>query len=69
MLIDLELPGMNGWELLDNLRKISSTPCIAITAYDSEKVEQEAYRAGFVGYFGKPLDILTFGRKILEFMA
>ncbi|MEL6526825.1 MAG: response regulator [Chloroflexota bacterium] len=69
VLIDLQLPGMDGWELLRSIQTISSAPCIAITAYDNEKVEQAAYQAGFIGYFGKPFDILTFGRRVLEFIA
>jgi two-component system response regulator CpxR len=56
IIIDLKLPDMSGWDLLKEIRKFSTTPCIAITAYDNVKVQQEAQKAGFAGYFPKPIN-------------
>lgn len=57
-IIDLNLPGIDGWTLLQSIQSNAETaylPCVAITAYHDAKVAQEALLAGFAGYFPKPL--------------
>jgi len=61
-LIDLSLPGMSGWELLQAMRQNDATadlPCVAMTAYHSPRVAQDAIKAGFVAYFPKPMNVAT----------
>jgi CheY-like chemotaxis protein len=61
-IIDLSLPGMSGWELLEAMRADKSTadlPCVATTAYHSPRVAQDAIEAGFVAYFPKPMNVVT----------
>lgn len=60
VVIDLSLPGMSGWELLNTIRETEAIPCIAITAYHSANVAQEAIKAGFTAYFPKPIDVTSF---------
>lgn len=63
MLIDLALPGMDGWRLVQQVRQRQggqALPCIAITAYDKVGLAQQALEAGFDAYFAKPLDIAAF---------
>jgi CheY-like chemotaxis protein len=65
--VDLALPGMNGWQLLDAIRADDTThalPCIAITAYHSAEVAVDAIDAGFDAYFSKPLDTTSFVREL-----
>src|SRR5262245_51946653 len=62
-IIDLSLPGMNGWSLLNHIKDNPDTqhlPCIAVTAYYDSKVGQEATQAGFVACFAKPLHPASF---------
>lgn len=57
-IIDLALPGMNGFDLIQHIRKKSDTahlPCIAYTAFHTSKVRQEAIGLGFNAYFEKPV--------------
>lgn len=57
-LIDLALPGMNGFDLVQHIRRNPATaqlPCIAYTAYHTSKVRQDAIDSGFNVYFEKPL--------------
>lgn len=66
-IIDLALPGMDGWELLQAIRgnpKLANLPCIAITAYHTSVVRQQAIEAGFDAYFPKPLDDTSFVREV-----
>ena len=67
VVIDLALPGMNGWSLLSAIRsdpKTAHLPCVAMTAYHSSAVRQEAIQAGFNAYFPKPLDDTVFLREL-----
>ncbi len=68
IIIDLSLPGMDGWSLLAEIQKnvtLQNVPCIAITAYHAAEVANEAIEAGFDAYFAKPLDATTFVRELV----
>ena len=59
VIMDLALPEMDGWETLSHMRSNSHTadiPVVAITAYHSVNVEEDAEVAGFDAYWPKPLD-------------
>ena len=63
IVMDLAMPEMDGWETLVELRANPSTahiPVVAITAYHSGNVEEEAARVGFDAYFPKPLSPTSF---------
>lgn len=63
IIIDLALPGMDGWRLLNAIRgieHIAQVPCVAVTAYHSVSLAQEAIEAGFDAYFAKPIDAASF---------
>lgn len=67
MIIDLALPGKDGWELLTEIIKNPATtylPCIAVTAHHTSKLREETIRAGFVAYFPKPIDATVLGREL-----
>lgn len=54
---DLAMPEMDGWQTLSEVRANPHTahiPVIAITAYHSVNVAQDAIDAGFDAYFSKP---------------
>ena len=66
-IIDLNLPGMDGIELIRAIRAhhtLHTLPCIAITAYHTSAVKQQALVSGFDAYFSKPLDDTTFVREL-----
>lgn len=70
-IIDLALPEMDGWGLLKELRKNSQTanvPAVAVTAYHSANVAQEAIAAGFDAYFPKPIEATSFVRELERIM-
>lgn len=67
ILMDLRLPGMNGYEALARLKEKESTaniPIVALTAEAMTGDDAEALNAGFDGYLGKPIDTRTFRYEI-----
>ncbi|MFQ3648335.1 MAG: response regulator [Anaerolineae bacterium] len=59
IIMDLALPVMDGWETLHHIRSNPETahlPVVAITAYHSVNLEDDAYKAGFNAYMPKPLE-------------
>jgi len=66
-IIDLALPGMDGWQLLNAIRQNPATAdllCVAITAFHSSKTRAEAIKAGFDAYIPKPVDSTGFIRTV-----
>jgi len=66
-IVDLALPGMDGLEVVQTIKENPDTaalPCIAMTAYHTSKVKEQALEAGFDAYFSKPLDDTAFIREI-----
>ena len=60
VLMDVQLPGMNGVEALARLRgdaRTASIPVLALTAQAMQGDEQRFMNAGFDGYLSKPVDI------------
>lgn len=56
LILDLHLPGMNGFELQDRLNADRrSIPIIFITAHADETARQRALRGGAVELLGKPV--------------
>ncbi len=69
--VDLALPGMDGWGFLKTVRDAPSTaeiPAVAVTAYHSINVARQAIEAGFAAYFPKPLDTTSFVRELCRVM-
>lgn len=56
VLLDIQLPDINGFEVLKQLRYINpKVKVIAQTAYVSEKDKKLCYTVGFDGYLSKPI--------------
>jgi CheY-like chemotaxis protein len=62
-IIDLHLPAMDGWQLLESMRSdpaLAGISAVAITAYHSTQVADAAYQAGFSAFFAKPINAFKF---------
>jgi CheY-like chemotaxis protein len=72
ILLDLNLPRVDGGQLLSHIRKSNSfsrTPVIVLTSSDSPKDRQMALELGANLYFRKPTDLASFmdlGRIVEE---
>ncbi len=62
ILMDLQMPGMNGFELTRWLKADAATRdivIVALTAYAMKGDEEKAREAGCDGYVSKPIDTRT----------
>jgi CheY-like chemotaxis protein len=67
VVLDLQLPDMDGYQVLRELRAEPATaalPVIAVTAYAMAGDRDHALAAGFDGYIAKPIDLSTFFRDV-----
>jgi two-component system cell cycle response regulator DivK len=63
VLLDIQLPGMNGIEALHHLRadpRTRAIPVIAVTASAMTHDRQKILAAGFDGYQAKPIEVTQF---------
>ena len=61
LLADLEMPEVNGWEMLRRLRALppehgGQTPAVALTAHNSAADRKRSLQAGFLLHLSKPFD-------------
>ena len=65
LLLDVNVPGIDGFTFLKSLRKIQdNTPAIFITSLDSAKSVEEGFSAGGDDYLKKPFDLLELKARI-----
>ncbi len=67
VLMDISMPEMDGFMVLENIRRIKSlahVPVIAVTANAMEFDVRRGRQAGFAAYLTKPLDISLFRNTI-----
>ena len=67
VLMDIQLPKVNGVEALQRLRADPDTrsiPVIAVTASVTPSERERVVSAGYNGYIAKPIDVSTFGPLI-----
>jgi two-component system cell cycle response regulator DivK len=72
ILMDLRLPGMDGYGAISALRSDPATraiPVIAITASAMNADRARIARAGFDGYQPKPIDVLELVLSVREALA
>lgn len=56
VLMDINLPKLDGISVLESVHSISNIPCIIITGYRNEKQIERASSAGAYAYLHKPVD-------------
>jgi FixJ family two-component response regulator len=57
LILDVQLPGMTGWDLVDHLRVTNTQmPVIIMTAYHDSQMHCRAREAGIVAYLRKPFN-------------
>lgn len=71
ILMDLQLPGKNGFDLTVELKsspKFQDVIIVALTAYAMKGDKEKAKLAGCDGYMTKPISVATFPFEINQFL-
>jgi PAS domain S-box-containing protein len=72
ILLDINLPGMDGYQVLSVLRSLESakkTPVIAISANATQRDIERGIAAGFNEYITKPIDVVRFVQTVNRLLA
>lgn len=72
VLLDLRLPDIDGWEVLEWVRARRSMvelPVVIVTAYGDDGDEHRAFGAGANGYIPKPFDPETLRRAVVDLLG
>jgi CheY-like chemotaxis protein len=71
ILLDIQLPGMDGYSVAQQLRKkpgIANVPIIAVTSYAMTGDRERILEAGCTSYIEKPINPDTFHAEITQFL-
>jgi two-component system cell cycle response regulator DivK len=71
VLMDLQLPGIDGAEALRRIRASEvnpDVPVVAVTAFAMLEDRERAYDAGFVGYVEKPISVRGLPQQVRDFL-
>jgi two-component system cell cycle response regulator len=71
VLLDLQMPGMDGFEVLRRLRqdgRAARVPVVAVTALAMVGDREAILAAGFDGYVAKPLEPERFSEEVRAFL-
>ena len=72
VLMDIQLPGMDGIAALGELRALpggAALPVVAVTAFAMKDDRGRILAAGFDGYLEKPIDIRTLPSTVESFLS
>ena len=71
ILMDIQLPGMDGLSATRNIKgdsELKDIPVVALTSYAMQGDEKKAKEAGCTGYISKPIDTRKFIQSISQFL-
>jgi two-component system cell cycle response regulator DivK len=72
VLMDLQLPGIDGAEALRRIRSEDATrsmPVVAVTAFAMADDRRHAFDSGFDGYVEKPISVRSLAQQVQDFLT
>ncbi|HLV35242.1 MAG TPA: response regulator, partial [Spirillospora sp.] len=72
LMLDIQMPDMSGFDLLEKIRENPAwrdIPAVAITAHVMAGDQERILAAGFDGYIPKPINALTLVDEIMAIIA
>ena len=64
IVLDVMMPGMDGWQVLTKLRRSGSTPVVMLTAKDQEVDKLRAFHLGVDDYITKPFSFAELTARV-----
>jgi two-component system cell cycle response regulator DivK len=70
ILMDLQLPGIDGREALRQIREVKEqhVPVVAVTASAMTEDRELAFESGFDGYVEKPISVRALPQQVRDFL-
>ncbi|KEO87740.1 chemotaxis protein CheY [Erythrobacter longus] len=71
IIMDIQLPGISGVDLIEAAKKETSLkdiPVLAVTAFAAKGDEEKIREAGAAGYLSKPVSIIPFMNAVKELL-
>lgn len=71
ILMDIQLPGINGYEITKMMKKdeeLKNIPIIAVTAFAMKGDEEKAREHGCEGYISKPISLVDFVSDVQKYL-
>lgn len=72
LVLDIGLPGMDGWQVLEHLRadeETSGIPVLVLTAHAEEESRERARTGGADAFITKPFHPQAFRSSVAEFLG
>lgn len=69
VLLDVMMPGMDGWEICARLREMTEVPIIMVTAKSSESDKLRGFSLGIDDYITKPFSFAELAARIQAVLA
>jgi two-component system cell cycle response regulator DivK len=71
ILMDLQLPGIDGAEALRQIRgsEHNQVPVVAVTAFAMNDDRARAFESGFDGYVEKPISVRALPQQVRDFLS
>jgi len=69
VIVDVMMPGMDGWEVTARLRELAETPVIMLTAKSGEADKLRGFRLGVDDYVTKPFSLAELGARVGAVLA
>ncbi|HEU4466579.1 MAG TPA: response regulator [Agromyces sp.] len=72
VLMDLQLPGIDGYEAMRLIRedpRVAEVPIVALTAFAMREDRERTTRAGFDGYLSKPISVRDLPSQVGDFLS
>ncbi len=69
VVVDVMMPGMDGWEVTARVRELADTPVIMLTAKSGEADKLRGFRLGVDDYVTKPFSLAELGARVAAVLA
>jgi len=72
ILLDLHMPGLDGYHVVEELRRsaeFAATPIVALTASAMQGDRERAMSSGFTAYLAKPIKLLTLRAEVERLLS
>ena len=69
VILDVMMPGMDGWEVCARVRELAETPIIMLTAKTSEADKLRGFKLGVDDYITKPFSLAELAARIKAVLA